>query len=407
MEVTDFVEAPGAAYLVMELLEGKSLRDLTAARGEGYPSIARLVALLGQVSDALHAAHEKGVIHRDLKPDNVFVVERDGREFAKVLDFGVAKLADPADHAATTAGMILGTPHYMAPEQALGREVDRRTDVWAAGVVLHELLAGAVPFKARSFVELAMAIRERPPAPLPESTPGGERIPADLAAVVARCLEKRPADRYATMAELAEALRGRRAAARAPRSGAGASSPRPRRARARGRGGGGAVARAAAAARGRGRAGLERAAAACRRRDDLDAGPARPCAEGGGALPRALDAPRAEGGAGARRAPRAQADGRALAALDPARRAGGPPRHRPAARHDAGAGERPPEGGVDLDRDDGPRVPPGEVPGRPAARHDGQRRVRARVAPDEPAALTHPPRAAAVRARGRRSAGRR
>jgi eukaryotic-like serine/threonine-protein kinase len=216
VEVTDFVEAPGSAYLVMELLEGRSLRDLTAVRGEGYPSIARLVALLGQVCDALHAAHEKGVIHRDLKPDNVFVVERDGREFAKVLDFGVAKLADPADHAATTAGMILGTPHYMAPEQALGREVDRRTDVWAAGVVLHELLAGAVPFKARSFVELAMAIRERPPAPMPESTPGGERIPADVAAVVARCLEKRPADRYATMAELAEALRGRRAAARAP-----------------------------------------------------------------------------------------------------------------------------------------------------------------------------------------------
>ena len=97
VEVTDFVEAPGAAYLVMELLEGKSLRDLTAARGEGDPTIARLVALLGQVGDALHAAHEKGVIHRDLKPDNVFVAERDGREFAKVLDFGVAKLGGSAE----------------------------------------------------------------------------------------------------------------------------------------------------------------------------------------------------------------------------------------------------------------------------------------------------------------------
>jgi serine/threonine-protein kinase len=210
VEVTDFVEAPGVAYLVMELLEGKSLRDLASGRGEGYPSVARLLAILAQVCDALHAAHEKGVIHRDLKPDNVFVVERGGEDFAKVLDFGVAKLADPADHAATTAGMILGTPHYMAPEQALGREVDRRADVWAAGVVLHELLAGTVPFTARSFVELAMAIRERPPAPLPERTPGDERIPGDVAAIVTRCLEKRPADRFATMADLAEALRGHR-----------------------------------------------------------------------------------------------------------------------------------------------------------------------------------------------------
>jgi len=211
VEVTDFVEAPGRAYLVMELLEGRSLRDLVRDRG-AYPSIARLRTILAQVCEALHAAHGKGVIHRDLKPDNVFVVERGGADFAKVLDFGVAKLADPEDHKATTAGMILGTPSYMSPEQALGREVDGRTDVWAAGAVLHELLSGVVPFQARSFVELAMAIRERPPAPLPERTPGGERIPPDVAAIVARCLEKRAADRFATMGELAGALRGGRGA---------------------------------------------------------------------------------------------------------------------------------------------------------------------------------------------------
>jgi len=128
VEVTDFVEAPGRAYLVMELLEGRSLRDLVRDRG-AYPSIARLRTILAQVCEALHAAHGKGVIHRDLKPDNVFVVERGGADFAKVLDFGVAKLADPEDHKATTAGMILGTPSYMSPEQALGREVDGRTDV--------------------------------------------------------------------------------------------------------------------------------------------------------------------------------------------------------------------------------------------------------------------------------------
>jgi serine/threonine-protein kinase len=207
VEVTDFVEAPGLAYLVMELLDGVSLRDLSRARGSKYPSVKRLLGLVAQVCEALDAAHEKGVVHRDLKPDNVFVVQRDGADFVKVLDFGVAKLRDPGDHSATSAGMILGTPHYMAPEQALGREVDRRADVWAAGVVLYELLSGAVPFTAPSFVELAVRIREKAPEPLPRKTPRGERIPPWLAPVVATCLEKRPADRFKSMAALADALR--------------------------------------------------------------------------------------------------------------------------------------------------------------------------------------------------------
>jgi serine/threonine-protein kinase len=168
------------------------------------------------VCEALEAAHEKGVVHRDLKPDNIFVVERDGADFVKVLDFGVAKLRDPVDHAATSAGMVLGTPHYMAPEQALGRDVDRRADVWAAGVVLYELLSGTVPFTAPSFVELAIFIREQPQKALPRRTPRGERIPAWLAAVVTKSLEKHPDDRFESMAALAKALRppkrsGRRA----------------------------------------------------------------------------------------------------------------------------------------------------------------------------------------------------
>ena len=210
VEVTDFVEEPGLAYLVMELLDGASLRALMKQRGRRYPSLERIGAIVGQVCDALDAAHAKGVVHRDLKPDNVFVVERDGADFAKVLDFGVAKLHDSLDRVETSAGMILGTPHYMAPEQALGREVDRHADVWAAGVVLYELLAGAVPFTARSFVELATRIREEPPPPLPAKTPRGERIPAALAGVVLRCLEKRPSDRFRSMAALAEALRAPR-----------------------------------------------------------------------------------------------------------------------------------------------------------------------------------------------------
>jgi serine/threonine-protein kinase len=217
VEVTDFVESPGLAYLVMELLDGRSLRDLMKQKGRRYPPLRRVLEIMAQLCDALEAAHDKGVVHRDLKPDNVFVVERGGRDFVKVLDFGVAKLRDSADDMETSAGVVLGTPLYMSPEQALGRGIDRRADVWSAGVVLYELLAGAVPFTAPSFVELAGRIREEPPKPLPARTPRRERIPPWLAAVVVRCLEKRPEDRYRSMAALGEALRARARPRRASR----------------------------------------------------------------------------------------------------------------------------------------------------------------------------------------------
>jgi len=219
VEVTDFVEQPGLAYLVMELLDGVSLGDLMKLRGRKYPPVKRIVAIMTQVCAALEAAHAKGVVHRDLKPDNVFVVKRNGADFVKVLDFGVAKLRGGGDLAETTTGMIIGTPHYMAPEQALGREVTRATDIWAAGVVLYELLAGCVPFTGASFVELAMQIREKPPKPFPPKTPRGERVPPWLAAVALKCLEKKAADRYRSMAALAEALgdRGEDRSRRFPR----------------------------------------------------------------------------------------------------------------------------------------------------------------------------------------------
>jgi serine/threonine-protein kinase len=208
VEVTDFVEAPGLAYLVMELLEGTTIRELMDLRGRKRPPLARVLAIMVQVCEALEAAHEKGVVHRDLKPDNIFVVKRGGEDFVKVLDFGVAKLRDTEGGLHSThTGMVIGTPMYMAPEQALGREVDARTDVWAAGVVLYEMLSGSVPFSAPSFIELAVKIRESEPKPLPARTPRRERIPADLGAVVMKCLEKKPADRFRSMAALAEALR--------------------------------------------------------------------------------------------------------------------------------------------------------------------------------------------------------
>jgi len=129
VEVTDFVEVPGLAFLVMELLDGQSLREIVKRRKGKWPPLYRSVAVMAQVCDALEAAHQKGVVHRDLKPDNIFVIQRAGRDYAKVLDFGVAKLHDSLDKHETSAGVILGTPHYMAPEQALGREVDGRADV--------------------------------------------------------------------------------------------------------------------------------------------------------------------------------------------------------------------------------------------------------------------------------------
>lgn len=208
VEVSDFVEQPGLAYLVMELLDGNSLRDLLDLKGRKYPQVKRLLPILRQVCDALDAAHGKGVVHRDLKPDNVFVVKRDGADFVKVLDFGVAKLRGGDDMAETTTGMIIGTPHYMSPEQVLGRDVTKATDIWAAGVVLFEALAGEIPFAGGSFVELANQIRLQPPKPLPKKTPRGEKIPGWLGDVIAKCLEKKPADRYKSMAALGEALAG-------------------------------------------------------------------------------------------------------------------------------------------------------------------------------------------------------
>ncbi len=206
VDVTDLVEFPGGAFLVMELLEGQSLRQVTRRKRRKWPTVRGAVEIMAQVCDALEAAHQHGVVHRDLKPDNVFVVKRGGRDYAKVLDFGVAKLKEP-DAESTMSGMILGTPLYMSPEQATGKPVDCAADIWAAGVVLYELLSGAVPFRAESFAELAAKLRDDPAPALPAKTPRGEGIPPALGAAVMHCLEKRASDRFRSMGALAEALR--------------------------------------------------------------------------------------------------------------------------------------------------------------------------------------------------------
>jgi serine/threonine-protein kinase len=218
VEILDFVEEAAVSgrarvYCVMEMLEGQSLTELLTRE---QPGVARAVGIVRQVCDALQAAHDVGVIHRDVKPDNLFVLERDGHDFVKVLDFGVAKLVAPLGDVpmtTTVEGTIVGTPAYMAPEQATGGNADARTDLYSVGVVLYELLAGHPPFQAPAFGQLVAQVLSSPPPPLPAHTRSGERIPHALSSVVKRCLAKNPEDRYPSLRELARALE---AAAQAP-----------------------------------------------------------------------------------------------------------------------------------------------------------------------------------------------
>jgi eukaryotic-like serine/threonine-protein kinase len=148
--VHDFDVAPGVgAYIVMELLDGRSLRDELVSEGRVAPE--RASHLIRQACDGVQAAHAVGVIHRDLKPDNIFLAG----ETVKVLDFGVAKLADAESRAAITLpGAFVGTPAYAAPEHCLGGDSDARSDVYALGCVLYELVTGRPPFEAPSIVAL-------------------------------------------------------------------------------------------------------------------------------------------------------------------------------------------------------------------------------------------------------------
>jgi serine/threonine-protein kinase len=181
----------GPGYLVLEYLQGESLR--------GPVSPDEAVSLAIQMADALEAAHERGILHRDLKPANVMVLRRGGTLTAKLLDFGVARLADPDLEATrTAAGILIGTPAYMSPEQAQGKPLDARSDVFSFGAVLYELLAGKRAFAGDSIAEVLSAVLRDDPRPLD--------APDELQRIVARCLAKEPGQRFQTMHELNQAL---------------------------------------------------------------------------------------------------------------------------------------------------------------------------------------------------------
>jgi serine/threonine-protein kinase len=207
VEIFDFVDegAGGHVYCVMELLRGQSLSSLAL---EEKLTLARIQRIVVQVCAALGAAHQVGVVHRDIKPDNLFVIHRAGQpDFVKVLDFGVAKLLTAEGNTTGTMdGTIIGTPAYMAPEQAAGLQVDPRADVYAVGNILYELLSGRPPFQAPAFGQLVVQIITQPPPPLPTHLPSGEPLPAQLSALVLRCLAKEPEARPQSLAEVTTAL---------------------------------------------------------------------------------------------------------------------------------------------------------------------------------------------------------
>jgi serine/threonine-protein kinase len=196
----------GTPYLVMERLVGETLDE--RIKREGALPERDIIDVMSQVLSALAAAHGKGIIHRDLKPENIFLVRRAGSApFAKLLDFGISKAIDADEYSAdlTMPGIVMGTPYYMAPEQARGdRGLDHRVDLWAAGVILYEALSGRRPFVARNYNALLVQILTSKHRPLAEVRPG---ITPALERVVDKALSKMREDRFQAAGEFHDAIR--------------------------------------------------------------------------------------------------------------------------------------------------------------------------------------------------------
>jgi serine/threonine-protein kinase len=227
IDVTDFGTTPeGLVFLIMEYLDGESLQERLAEVGR-LP-VFDAVNIVKQVARGLGAAHELGIVHRDLKPANIFLCQREGRrrivrrtsgesgpqfvvepedkyDFVKLLDFGVAKFLDLGPSAATRAGMLCGTPHYLSPEQAQEQSATQRSDIYSLGAVFYEMVTGSVPFDGSSMFEILKG-HVVGDLVLPSKRAPDARIGAQVDSVIARCLEKEPARRYASAEELVDAL---------------------------------------------------------------------------------------------------------------------------------------------------------------------------------------------------------
>jgi serine/threonine-protein kinase len=215
VRVDDIDEAEdGRPFIVMEFIEGQSLKKLI--REEGPLPVQRVCTIIKQAAAALDAAHRLGMIHRDIKPDNISLVDTPEGEMVKVLDFGIAKvkearMGESAGMTLTGTGVVIGTPQYMSPEQAMGKrgdELDGRADLYSLGIVMYQMLTADLPFKADTTMEMLLAHMQKPPAPISLSHPE-LGVPEPVAALTMRLLEKnrdmRPASARVLIQEIEKA----------------------------------------------------------------------------------------------------------------------------------------------------------------------------------------------------------
>lgn len=205
IEITDMGFYEQSPFIVMEFLKGKSLADIIESK---ILLVEEATGIIIQVLDALHAVHSKGVIHRDLKPENIFLIEKSGRnDFVKILDFGISKLKTPEAQNLhlTRTGTVLGTPYYMAPEQAAGKkEQDHRIDIYATGVILFEMLTRNLPYAGDNYNALLAAILTEKPRTPREFNP---ELPVEIENIIMKAISKQPHQRYSNALEFAEALK--------------------------------------------------------------------------------------------------------------------------------------------------------------------------------------------------------
>jgi tRNA A-37 threonylcarbamoyl transferase component Bud32 len=194
-------EGEGLVYFTMPLVDGETLAH--RLERDPMPPVAEVRRILVDVADALQAAHRAGIVHRDIKPENIMLEGEEARVL--VMDFGIAKAAATEDGALTAAGMVVGTPQYMSPEQGSGEAVvDHRSDIYSLGVVAYQMVTGRVPFAGGSVVGVLIRKATEPPPPIADLRPD---CPIALAAAITRCLEKDPASRWQSAADLRDAVR--------------------------------------------------------------------------------------------------------------------------------------------------------------------------------------------------------